>query len=341
MSILLKTPFRSNTLETDPYVYGVRPEIIRSAVTELYNEKSVLITGARGIGKSSLCYQLQRIINGEKTILLRCGLEIDFEKYITISYVCTPQDTLEIIITEIIHKLEQELEICKKFEVKESTIEISLFKMIKASTKIENTTRNSYGTLLDNFVSIMKKFCEAYVAPHINIAIDELDQISQNENISHFMKASLERLSSDNMNVLTFILVGQDVLFKRLYEQQPAFHRLVKHIQLNPLNKENTEWVFDACLKRSEIPVNIDCDDKDMLLNLSGGYPAVIQLLGHETFNCALEKYNRKPNNIAILPQDVIHGLKNAIISESVRFDTILEQLTGEERNCILTMADA
>lgn len=77
MSIILKTPFHSNSMETDPLVYGLRPVIIKSTITELFNDKSILITGARGIGKSSLSYQLQRILNGDKIILKRCGIEID------------------------------------------------------------------------------------------------------------------------------------------------------------------------------------------------------------------------------------------------------------------------
>lgn len=340
MSIFLKTPFRSNKLETDPLVYGLRPEIIRIAVMELFNDKSVLITGARGIGKSSLCYQLQRIINGDKTILQRCGMDVDFGKYITISYVCTPHDTLETLIKGIMKGLEHELDVPKKkFKAKESTIEVSLLGMIKASTKIENTDSDLYGTLLDNFVSVMKQFGETYVAPHINIAIDELDQLPYTENIAHFLKASLERLLTIDVNFLSFILVGQEELFERLYEQQPAFHRFVKHIQLYPLSKENAESVFDACLNRAQIPLEINDNAKGMVLDLSGGYPAVIQLLGHETFNCSLERFEKTPTIIVICLEDVLQGVKNAIIGEAVRFDTILGQLTGEEKNCLLTLA--
>ncbi|MDD2972140.1 MAG: hypothetical protein PHE02_08435 [Lachnospiraceae bacterium] len=77
MGILIKSPFHSNNMETDPTVYGLRPTIIYDAVRELFNDKSILITGTRGIGKSSLSFQLQRILNGEKNVLVRCGIEVD------------------------------------------------------------------------------------------------------------------------------------------------------------------------------------------------------------------------------------------------------------------------
>lgn len=76
MSIIIKTPFRSSDLETDPIVYGLRPEELRQGIYQLYNDKSLLITGTRGIGKSSFCYQLQKIIKGDDTLLKRCALEI-------------------------------------------------------------------------------------------------------------------------------------------------------------------------------------------------------------------------------------------------------------------------
>lgn len=341
MSVLIKTPFRSNMLETDPYVYGLRPNIIRNCIVELFNNKSVLITGTRGIGKSSLGYQLQRILDGDNTVLRRCGFDIALGNYITVSYLCTPQDTLETIVCGIIEQLNKKLnEKITKFTVKETSLEVSLLGVLKGGIKIGKENTSTYNSLVNNFVVLMKQFSEAYVEPHINIVIDELDQISESENIAHFIKAIIEKLTALEENFLSFILVGQEILYQRLYNQQPAFHRLVKHIQLYPLNEENTEFVFDACLGRSSIPIQIDQDAKNLLLNLTGGYPAIIQLLGHETFTCCLEKYFNMPKYINIGVSDVLGGIKNAIISEKVRFDTILSQLTDDEKGCILTMAD-
>lgn len=340
MGILIRTPFKSNSLETDPYVYGLRPIIIKTAITELYNDKSILITGTRGIGKSSLSYQLQKVLSGNNVILKRCDVDIEFTGYITVNYVCTSEDSLESLVLNLILLLEEKLEvISNKLKLKQADISFSFIEIFKTTLKFEKSEKEC-GSLVKGFVNVIEKFSEIYKDPHINIAIDELDQLDKNEKIAQFIKAVLENLAAKEENILSFILVGQNELFNTLYNQQPAFHRLVKYIKLLPLSNENTEEVLYACLGRSEIQTTIEQDAKNMLINLSGGYPASIQLLGHETFVCGLKKYNKRPDIIILLLQDIIGGVKNAILNDAARFEVIMKDLDGYEKNCILSMAN-
>lgn len=137
MSIIAKTPFRSSGLETDPIVYGLRPEELRQGIYQLYNDKSLLITGTRGIGKSSFCYQLQKIVKGDDTLLKRCALEISMPKFITVSYVCTPDDTIETIVLSIINDLEEQIEDCReKYKIKTKEFDVSIFGAIKSKIAI-------------------------------------------------------------------------------------------------------------------------------------------------------------------------------------------------------------
>lgn len=179
MSIIIKTPFRSSDLETDPVVYGLRPEELRQGIYQLYNDKSLFITGTRGIGKSSFCYQLQKIIKGDDTLLKRCGLEISMPKFITVSYVCTPDDTIETIILSIINDLEAQIEDCaEKYKVKAKEFDVSIFGFFKSKIAIEQTETKKYNTLISSFIEIIHKYTQVYVEPHINIALDELDQVN-------------------------------------------------------------------------------------------------------------------------------------------------------------------
>lgn len=342
MSLLLKTPFKTDSLETDPYVYGLRPIVIKTAITELYNDKSILITGPRGIGKSSLRYQLQKVLQGSDTLLKRCALDVDMEKYITIEHVCSSEDTLESIIEKIINCMEAKLEEKdSQYRIKDLSFDISFFGAVKTKLNIEKKVNdgNNEMSLVDALVSVVKGVSNMYVAPHINIAIDELDQLDEKYNIAHFIKVVLETLNTDDYDVLSFILVGQDNLYKRLYSQQPAFARLVKHIILEPLADEYAEMVLDACLKRSNVSIGINYEAKELLLDLSGGYPYYIQKLGHETFNSMLERYEISIH-LEIILKDVLDGLKNTLIDAEERYKSIILDLNDEERNCIWTLAD-
>lgn len=342
MSIIIKTPFRSSDLETDPIVYGLRPEELRQAIYQLYNDKSLLITGTRGIGKSSFCYQLQKIIKGDDTLLKRCALEISMPKFITVSYVCTPDDTIETIILSIINDLEEQIEECReKYKIRAKEFDVTIFGIIKSKIAVEETETKKYNTLVTSFIEIIHKYTQVYVEPHINIVLDELDQINPQYNIAHFIKVVLEQLNRKGDDYLSFILVGQNSLFDTLNNSQPAFHRIVKHINLLPLDEEYSRDVLQACLKRAEIPTEIENECEDLFLNITCGYPYNIQLLGNETFNCMLERYNSIPNEFTIVEKDLLGGLKNVIVSEEQRYAILLENLESDEKGIVLTLADA
>lgn len=342
MSIIAKTPFRSSGLETDPIVYGLRPEELRQGIYQLYNDKSLLITGTRGIGKSSFCYQLQKIVKGDDTLLKRCALEISMPKFITVSYVCTPDDTIETIVLSIINDLEEQIEDCReKYKIKTKEFDVSIFGAIKSKIAIEETETKKYNTLVSSFIEVIHKYAQIYVDPHINIALDELDQVKSHYNIAHFIKVILEQLSRKGDNYLSFILAGQNSLFNTLHDSQPAFHRIVKHINLWPLDEEYSRDVLKACLKRTEIPTEIEDKCEELFLNITCGFPYNIQLLGNEMFNCMLEKYNSVPNEFIINEKDLLGGLKNVIVSEEQRYAILLEELESNEKGIIFTLADS
>lgn len=341
LNIIVKTPFKSDGLETDPMVYGLRPSELMQGITQLYNDKSLLITGSRGIGKSSLCYQLQQIMQGDKTILNRCALDISMHKFITINYICTPDDTLETIVYSILNELERELVDCnKKYNLKVKEFDVQIFGFLKAKIENKSNEKEQFVTLVNSFVEVIHSFRETYVDPHINISLDELDQINPEYNIAHFIKAVLEQLDKKgDERFLSFILVGQNCLYNLLYDKQPAFHRLVKHIRLFPLDEENSSYVLDACLKRANICTEILDDAKICFLRLTNGYPYFIQLLGDETFNAMLSRYVRQKNLLTIKLEDVLSGLKNVIICEQQRYEILLEELDDNIKSCILTLA--
>lgn len=200
---------------------------------------------------------------------------------------------------------------------------------------------NKFKTLIEDFLIVIEKFHEVYVDPHINIVLDELDQLKSEYNISHFIKVILENLDRKGISALSFIFVGQNILFERLNVQQPAFHRLVKHFDLKPLDIENSEYVLDACLKRAQVTTDIDDEAKEFLLNMSSGYPYSIHLLGHETFNSMLERYIRVPKKgLMIIKADFASGMKNALISEEERFSKLFSSLNELEKQYITIMAD-
>ena len=55
---LKSIPFTPQDPVTDPNKFAGRGEAIKNAVDALFNNKNIIVTGERGIGKSSVAYQV-------------------------------------------------------------------------------------------------------------------------------------------------------------------------------------------------------------------------------------------------------------------------------------------
>ena len=70
MEVFRKNPFKPNVIENNPTAFGLRTKEIIFSITSLLNDNSIFITGARGIGKSSLGLQLQKVLSGDNLSLI-------------------------------------------------------------------------------------------------------------------------------------------------------------------------------------------------------------------------------------------------------------------------------
>ncbi len=92
MPKVLKTnPFRPGKPITDPELFAGRKEELSLLVDALYqtgtkNANHIIVTGGRGIGKSSLVNQIDRLSGGDKTLLRE--LDIDAGNFKFNFHVC-------------------------------------------------------------------------------------------------------------------------------------------------------------------------------------------------------------------------------------------------------------
>src|SRR5689334_15894417 len=106
MAILRKTPFKVNKIESDPDAFGLRPKEIISCSESLYNNRSILTSGPRGIGKSSLGNQMQKVLEGDRTLLERCGITSVFPNTLCLFYACDQGNSLQQLVLDIMYNLE-------------------------------------------------------------------------------------------------------------------------------------------------------------------------------------------------------------------------------------------
>ena len=88
MDVLRTSPFKVDKIESDPQAFGRRVEDIRACASALLSRRHVLISGPRGIGKSSLGSQLQTAYQGDFTLFERCDIRADLPRYLCGYYAC-------------------------------------------------------------------------------------------------------------------------------------------------------------------------------------------------------------------------------------------------------------
>lgn len=340
MATLRRSPFKADKVENDPNAFGLRVKEIIACAESLFNDRSILISGPRGIGKSSLGNQLQKMLGGDQTLLKRCGIKAIFPKTLCVFYACDQKNTLDRLALDILFNIEQRylnlpdlqaLDLKPSFELNLGLIKASL----EMSTKIEErspaTIANQLVAGLSNTFTLLNKLQDYQC---INIMIDELDQISSDVNFGHFMKIVHETLVSLDLNQITFILAGQQGVYTRLINEDPSFERIVRHVPLTILDGDASEHVLSYATSRAKPPFRYDSKARDLILSLSSGYPYNLHLIGDAAFSAMEddEKMSRA---------DVLNGVEIVLTSDKrEKYLDRLREISNDERKVILTMSE-
>ncbi len=126
MTLLRRSPFKVARIEDDPDAFGLRPEAVRSCAEALFNRQSLLISGERGIGKSSLANQFKTIYEGTTTLLERSGISVLFPSYLCGYTFCTSDTSLADVCASIVYNLESACLLLRSTTLKSTKIRIHI-----------------------------------------------------------------------------------------------------------------------------------------------------------------------------------------------------------------------
>lgn len=328
---LRKSPFKVNKIESDPDAFGLRYKEIISCSESLFNNRSIIISGPRGIGKSSLGNQMQKALEGDNTLIERCGVISTFPKTLCLFYACDSGNTLQQLVLDILYNLEQK---CLLIPESKIAFEVNLG-VIKASIESE-IKRKSPATLATQLVAGLRTTINGLkkirLYQSVNIMLDEVDQIAEDINFGHFLKIVHEALQSDNIPV-TFILAGQQGVFSRFIKEDASFERIVRHIPLIALEPESSNYVLDYATHVSKPIFGYDTEAKNLILGLASGYPYVLHLLGDSA-------YMEMENDSLMTQGDVVSGIENILHSDKrEKYVGYLRRLKDAEKNILMSLA--
>jgi hypothetical protein len=121
------------------------------------------------------------------------------------------------------------------------------------------------------------------------ILIDESDNASKSLSLGSFMKLLLERLQRNNCNNLMVTLAGLPDLRDILRDSHQSSLRLFDEIALGPLLDGEVNFVLNCGLKKANTenttPTQITEEARVFLARLSQGYPHFVQQFGYSSFD--------------------------------------------------------
>ena len=269
---------------------------LKSALIQTSASKPVnfMITGERGIGKTSLLNYLKYAAEG------RIQIEDAKLSFIVIDTDVNEDTTPLGLISKIQLGLENALghhEAGRDFLKKAWSF---LQRVEAGGIKIDSAKMASDELLLDQFAYSLAettaRICSDSEgttlwntkADGVLILIDEADNGGKSLQLGSFFKLLGERLQRRGCARVMFGLAGLPELRKVLHNSHPSSLRMFDEIALNRLEESEINAVVDICLEeaneKNPKPTAITDDGRKSLVLLSEGYPHFIQQFGYSSF---------------------------------------------------------
>jgi len=244
------------------------------------NPKHTIVTGDRGVGKSSLLNQIYLTANGDNRLSDRLNIDRGVEKYnfMAVWHDVDSTQTANHLAMAILSKFESAL---KKF-LSSFTLEIDLMGFGKLGHDKANPTNMTQ--LIDQFVSRISKVAlesKNNKNDGVLIFIDELDRIQPDSLISSFFKLTSERLARDGLKNIGFICAGITGAVQKLEEEHASILRTFRDAPLPRFDKrEGEEILVNGFRKSGHKCIMQDLGEKSYEVTV--GLPEPIHLLGSE-----------------------------------------------------------
>jgi hypothetical protein len=276
--------------------------------TKYGQPSNFLITGERGIGKSSLMMILKDFSSGKFETLAHGKFN-----FLTINIVISERMTLLTFIKLIERSIKRELgkvEAIRNFM--NSTWDfVQRIKVMDSGIEKPNVTEDS-DLVINDFAYSLSETCQRIGNPEkgedkkdgIVFIIDEADNACDDLHIGYFFKVVTELLQQNGCQNIMFIVVGLPETSIKLAKSHESSLRIFNHIRVKELNPKDRFYVIDKGIEEgnriNDEKTSISEEAKKHISTLSEGYPHFIQQFAYTAFD-----YN---SDGEISSEDVLEG---------------------------------
>lgn len=289
--IMKHNPFTPQDPVTDPNKFAGRRSHFHNAVDALYNAKNILVSGPRGIGKSSISYQLLYLAAGDSTLAERLGIDLGGEVFgrIVGDHRCTPGNTIVDVATSLLITLQES--IGRSLTIKQQEREVSFdLKYFKLGSK-ETLEPSSTGDLATMFCIDVDRIFKSLATPvsGITFLIDEVDVLLTEVDLAPFLKAVVEKLRLSYHLTTSFIVSGVTGITTELLLQHPSAGRLFENLGLDSMSNGELGEIIDLCLQDTGVEVTDHA--KNRIVGLANNFPQPVHLIGYHAFRLDADAY--------------------------------------------------
>lgn len=251
-----------------------------------------LVTGERGIGKSSLMMilkdfatgQYETLEHGKFNFLTISGMISDKTDLVTLIRLIERNIHRELGKTESIRKyLSATWEFAKRIRIMDSGID--------GANEISDPD-----IIIDEFSYSLAQTCRRISSPEkgeerkdgILFILDEADNASDSLRIGYFFKIVTELLQQHGCNNVMFVVVGLPDITDKLLSSHESSLRVFNQIKITELNPNDRKMVVDLGLEEAnrinDEKTTITEEAKVHISTLSEGYPHFIQQFSYSAF---------------------------------------------------------
>lgn len=262
---------------------GRRKEIdsVVDSLYQLFNEKPkhTIITGDRGIGKSSVLTQVKKIAEGDFGLPSKLNIETGAGKYdfLCAWHDCATDQSPSILASGILSQLKSSLE--NAFgKIK---IELNIGGFVKVAQR--DNSISSIGEIVDLFCTELSKVAikaKEQGKTGVILFFDELDRVKPDSGVATFFKLSAEKLSRDNIKNVAFFAAGITGAIQNLEEEHGSIYRTFKDVPLPRIEKPEVKEILVTGF--NSVDRTYAEDVIDGTFKLCAGYPEPVHLIGSQ-----------------------------------------------------------
>jgi hypothetical protein len=289
-------PYRPNN-PAPPGMFAGRIDEINALENGLYQTKNgnqchFLITGERGIGKSSLITYIKPTAKGDII-----APSFDKFNYVVVPTVLSNKSTLVSFIKLIERNLKRELGKIEKVRkyLDETWGFVQRLKIMDSGID-KATTNEDLDLIIDDFAYSLAQTCNRIANPEkgeeakdgIVIFVDEADNACQDLHIGYFFKVVTELLLQHDCTNIMFIVAGLPEVLNKLSESHPSSVRIFTELKIGELAPDDRKYVIERGLEvaneQNQEVTTISPGAKNLLSTLSEGYPHFLQQFAYSAF---------------------------------------------------------